>query len=121
MWDVEEKLDASCASAVGGTDKLAGVLLPPGKGPLPPAELAQTGCDRLEAFISFSNFLRFAVEQLICCHLQFEDILKYSSVTDLFVLILSRSKGTRTKSNTFLQEFSSTLQVNQILKILNLH
>jgi len=62
VWDVEEKLDASYASAVGGRDKPGGVSLSPGKGPLPPAELAQRGCDRLEAFISFSNFLRFAVE-----------------------------------------------------------
>jgi len=59
---VEEKLDASYASAVGGRDKPAGVSFSPGKGPLPPAELAQRRCDRMEAFISFSNFLRFAVE-----------------------------------------------------------
>jgi len=59
---VEGKLGASYASSVGGRDKPVGVSLSPGKGPLPPAELAQRGCDRLEAFISFSNFLRFAVE-----------------------------------------------------------
>lgn len=98
---------------------LSGSRSPRGKGPIPPAELAQRGCDRLEAFISFSNFLRFAIEQLIRCHLQFEDILKFSSVNDLLELILLGRKGTRTLSNTFLPEFSNTL--NRILKIQNLH
>jgi hypothetical protein len=64
LWDVEEKLDASCTyvSAVVGKEERVRVSLSPGKEPLPLAVLVQTGCDMLAGFITFLNFLRFAVQ-----------------------------------------------------------